>query len=55
MFPAIDDNGNIVEGMFILYINSVNIKDIQIIVSGKAAGFVLLRLSQTKPNEYYEV
>lgn len=55
MFHAIDDNGNIVEGIFILYINSVNIKDIQVIVSGKAAGFVLLRLSQTKPNEYYEV
>lgn len=56
MFPAVDANKKVIgNGMFILYVNSINVKDIQVIISGKAAGFVMLRLSDTRPNEYYEV
>ena len=55
MLPSVDDNRNIIgNGMFLLYIKD-DIKDIQIIVSGKSAGFILLKLNDVDDNSYYEV
>lgn len=57
MFPTVDEDGNIEgNGMFLLYCDNINrVKDIQVIISGKASGFVLLRLTGTTKNEHYEV
>lgn len=56
MIPTVNDEGISGNGMFMAYVNSVeNIKDIQIIVTGKSAGFVLLRMTGTNSNDYYEV
>lgn len=56
MVPVVDENGKIEgNGVFMLYSDSINIKHIQVIVSGKASGYVLLRLSGTTSNEHYEV
>ena len=54
MFPVID--GNIIgNGMFLLAIKQEYIKDIQVIVSGKSAGFILLKLNEVDVDSYYEV